>query len=548
MQDTDQAPQQGENPPIKPEPASRPAYSRGKALGISAILALAAGLVASLVAVLVMAFLRVVLGIPTPVELFGDFVLKHLQAGPFVDLLVRFSPNSKTAPQGLALLGMIALGTALGLIYAILTRLRLPLERGYRPGRREWLIALGMAVVMTLLAVLLFWNEVRQNFLGLPINWAITATALGLLVVFGLYAVTLCLSYRALLPKLASPTSTALAQSRRQLLTRTGVAALGLGAGAGSFGLIKAFLSNYAGYDGQKTIFRNGVTQTVTSNEDHYVVTQNTDDPTTNIDLWRLEVQGLINRPGTYTYSELQKLPSTSRAITLECIANGPGGRLMGNAIWQGITLRSLIEQHGGIQSGATFVSLYSVDGYNVSLPLNEVLAVDALIAWRMNGAELPMRHGYPLRALIPGRYGEENPKWLTRVELTDHFVGGLYSDQGWYNGMLRTTSRIDRPYGTVAVGSAVEVGGIAFAGARGIQKVEVSTNGGTTWNVAKLQAPLSQDSWVQWTYEWLPLIPGSATLLVRATDGTGELQTSKRQSTVPNGATGLHTIQVTVK
>ena len=103
----------------------------------------------------------------------------------------------------------------------------------------------------------------------------------------------------------------------------------------------------------------------------------------------------------------------------------------------------------------------------------------DAFLAWRMNGADIPQRHGYPMRVLIPGRYGEENSKWLTRIELTDHFVGGLYSDQGWYNGPLHTMSRMDHPSNTVPVGKAVEIGGIAFAGNRGIQKVEVSTNGG---------------------------------------------------------------------
>ncbi len=94
------------------------------------------------------------------------------------------------------------------------------------------------------------------------------------------------------------------------------------------------------------------------------------------------------------------------------------------------------------------------------------------------------------MRVLIPGRYGEENPKWLTRIELTDHFVGGLYSDQGWYNGPLHTMSRIDHPTDSTPLGRTIEIGGIAFAGNRGIQKVEVSTDGGLTWHVASLQPP----------------------------------------------------------
>ncbi|MBO0793808.1 MAG: hypothetical protein J2P36_23045, partial [Ktedonobacteraceae bacterium] len=108
------------------------------------------------------------------------------------------------------------------------------------------------------------------------------------------------------------------------------------------------------------------------------------------------------------------------------------------------------------------------------------------------------------------------------------------------------TTSRIDRPSGHVAVGHIVEIGGIAFAGNRGIQKVEVSTDNGQSWHVTTLQPPLSPDSWVSWTWSWIPTAPGSYTLTARATDGTGETQTSHKQGTVPNGATGYH--QVTVQ
>jgi len=159
----------------------------------------------------------------------------------------------------------------------------------------------------------------------------------------------------------------------------------------------------------------------------------------------------------------------------------------------------------------------------------------------------LPIRHGYPLRALIPGRFGEENPKWLTRVELTDHFVGGLYADQGWYHGPLHTITRIDRPNGHVAFNQSIEIGGIAFAGNRGIEKVEVSVDGGISWNTAKLNPPLSQDSWVLWSWQWQPIQRGLYSITARATDGTGQVQTSQKQGTVPNGATGYHTIQVQV-
>ena len=522
--------------------------SRGKHLLNAGLAALAAGFAASLMAAALMGVLRLEAGIPTPVELFGDHVLKLLPAGRFVQFLITFGRNAKTEPLGLTLLGMIGLGTLLGLLYAPLVRLALPAS-GYRPARREWLVAAGLAMVMTVAAVALFWGELGQNFLGLPLAWAMLVTALAMLAEFSLYAATLCMAYRALLPKQPAPGVSAQVQERRQLLARACIAALSLGAGAGTLGLIRGFLTSasFTSYDGTETSAHHGFTAPITPNNEHYVVTQNPVDPTPNLDVWRLEVTGLVGSPGTHTYEQLKNLPSTSRAITLECISNGPGGRLISTAIWQGVTVRTLLTGHGGAWPNARYVAFYSVDGYTVSLPLEEVLKVDALLAWQMNGVTLPNRHGFPLRVLVPGRYGEENPKWLTRVELTDRFVGGLYADQGWYNGPVHTWNRIDRPRGHVPLGHPVEVGGIAFAGARGVQKVEVSVDGGVTWHQAELEPPLSQDAWVLWSWQWLPTLPGRYTLEACVTDGTGEMQTSHMQGTVPNGATGYHIVVVNV-
>jgi DMSO/TMAO reductase YedYZ molybdopterin-dependent catalytic subunit len=521
---------------------------RGIHLLISALPALGAGLAASLVVVVLMGVLRLVAGVPTLVELFGDHVLKLLSAGIFVQLLITFGPHAKTGPLGLALLGMIGAGTLLGLLYAVVAHVMLPAS-GYHPKRREWLTAATLAGAMTLVAVVLFWGEVGQNFLGPPLGWAMLVTALSLLADFSLYGLTLCLAYRALLPKQPVVHVPPRAQGRRQLLARAGVAVLSVGAAAGTLELIRRYLNddNFTSYDGTETNTHNGFTAPITPNSQHYVVTQNPIDPTPDLEVWRLEVTGLVSNPGIYTYEQLQTLPSTSRAITLECIANGPGGRLISTAIWRGVTLRTLLEKHGGALPGARFVAFYSIDGYTVSQPLDEVLAAEALLVWQMNGVALPNRHGFPLRALIPGRYGEESAKWLTRVELTDHFVPGLYADQGWYYGPLHTTSRIDRPRGQLAFGRTVEIGGIAFAGNRGIQKVEVSVDGGITWHEASLDPPLSQDAWVLWTWQWRPSLPGQYTLAVRATDGTGEVQTSRKQGTVPNGSTGYHTVVVKV-
>ena len=529
---------------LQPSDVPQPApYSKTRTRVLSSAFVLGAGLAASLVTICVMLLLRVWAGIPTPVELFSYYILEHIDAGKFVSLQVAFAPNSKTAPLGLAVLGMIGAGTVLSLLYAPLVRLRLPLD-SYRPKRREWLVALAFAVVMTLVAGVLFQEQLRQNQFGLPILASTLLSILGLILDFVAYAIVLCLAYRAILPKQAATPANP-AAGRRLLLSRTGVAVLGVGASAGALGAISQYLKGYTSYDGTRTPSPHNVTSPITPNDQHYVVTQNTVDPTVNADVWQLEVTGLVNNPRTYSYDALQKLPSTSRAITLECIANEVGAHLMSTAVWQGVTLSTLIAQNGGATNAAKYVAFYSVDSYTVSLPLAEVLEADALLAWRMNGEVLPQRHGFPLRVLVPGRYGEENPKWVTRVELTDHFVGGLYSDQRWYNGPLHLTSRIDRPVGKITAGQPVEVGGIAFGGSLGIQKVEVSTDKGLTWNQVTLQPALSKDSWVLWTWQWTPATAGKYTLVVRATNGNGELQEEKKQGTVASGAKGYHIVQV---
>ncbi|GCE15219.1 molybdopterin-dependent oxidoreductase [Tengunoibacter tsumagoiensis] len=532
-----------------PEKDARSRQTRLRYGLLAALAALGAGLVASLVTITIMGFLRLFAGIPTPVELFGDRVLKLLSADTFVRMLVTFGHDSKLGPLSLALWGMLALGTVLGLLYALLVRLRLPVQ-SWQPEKREWLTAAALSLVMILLAVILFWDELRQNFLGLPIDQARFATILGLILQFCAYGFILCLAYRMLIPHHYTEESGSSVQSqrRRQLLQRAGVAVVGLGAGVAGLQLGNEYKQRYTSYDGTQAHPHNEITSPITPNDEHYVVTQNPIDPTPNLDVWRLEVTGLVGKTGTYTYEQLKQLPSTSRAITLECIANGPGSGLMSTAIWHGVTLKTLLAHHGEAQNTAKYVSFSSVDGYTVSLPLQEVLEADALLAWQMNGSDLPLRHGYPLRVLIPGRYGEENPKWLTRVDLVDHFIGGLYSDQGWYNGQLHTMSRIDHPRSARKFGGPIEVGGIAFAGYRGIQKVEVSTDAGTTWNTATLTSPLSPDTWVFWNWTWQPAQAGDYTLVVRATDGTGEQQTSHRQGTVPNGATGYHEVKVTLQ
>ena len=167
----------------------------------------------------------------------------------------------------------------------------------------------------------------------------------------------------------------------------------------------------------------------------------------------------------------------------------------------------------------------------------------DSLLAYNMNGQALPAGHGYPLRAVIPGLYGMMSAKWIKRVSLVGDPYLGYWQTRGWSNdATIFTETFIAAPGSDVSLsqnGGSVIVAGYAFAGDRGISKVEVSLDNGTTWHEAQLKKPLSNRTWALWAYEWMPPGTGTYHVIARATDGGGQLQTSTSRDTFPNGATG---------
>jgi DMSO/TMAO reductase YedYZ molybdopterin-dependent catalytic subunit len=303
-----------------------------------------------------------------------------------------------------------------------------------------------------------------------------------------------------------------------------------------------------SGYDGLQV--RGPRTEPVTPNEGFYVVTKNLIDPNVDGDLWRLEVTGAVDRPHTYEFGELSSLPPVEQVQTLECISNPVGGGLMSNAEWTGVPLRSLIEA-ARPNSEAKRVVLHASDGYVHVLPLAKAMEPTTLVAYRMNGVPLPHRHGYPARVLVPGTYGEVSVKWVDRIELTAEPVEGYYERQGWKPFFVQTTSRFDRPRKRAAFSlrstPVVELGGVAFAGDRGISGVEVSVDGGATWMEAGLDYAPSPLAWALWSSTWRPERPGEYLLSVRATDGRGMVQTSRERFVAPSGASGYHQVEVTI-
>jgi len=192
-------------------------------------------------------------------------------------------------------------------------------------------------------------------------------------------------------------------------------------------------------------------------------------------------------------------------------------------------------------------IVFHAADGYVDSFPMDYALRENVIVAYQMNGVPLPNSHGFPARIIVPGLYGMENVKWLTRIEPVPADFRGYWQRRGWADtAVINTMSRIDVP----AVGARVppvemEVGGVAFAGDRGIDFVEFSADGGETWQRAETSAPLSPYTWVLWRATWLPPETGRVFVTVRATDGAGETQTAVIRGNLPDGATGHHRISV---
>ena len=541
-------------------------------------IALLAGLLGSLAAVVVMGVLRLWWGTPTPPELVGERLLPLMTADQFVSLLLRFQPNPKTGPLGLALLGQCIIGILLGPAYALALRhweKRSQSSAGasWWPARSAWIIGAGFALGMELVAVAIFWPVLPEGLFGDPIEIARLLTVSSLLLTFAAYAVVVTVAYQAFRRAWgvwafgAAPASSAALigsttpppeatyergygspVSRREALLTTGAtAAVIVVGGVVINSLITEYLarSNIA-YEGRGT--PGLLTTPITPNSDFYVVSKNVLDPTVVAGRWRLELTGLVQESRSWTYPQLLTLPSETRAVTLECISNEVGSNLLSTAIWRGVTLQSLLDLGGGVGSiPGKHVVFYGVDGYATSLPLMALLEARTLLAWEMNGQALPDRHGFPLRAVVPGRYGEQSAKWVTRIEIIDYDFKGFYQSQGWSAAELETTSRIDQPRGQVRPG-IVTVSGVAFAGIRGIHRVEVSVDDGATWNVASLVPPLSDQTWVLWNWRWYPSRTGLYRLVARATDGTGSTQTPVQRGTVPDGATGWPSVKVLVK
>lgn len=291
-----------------------------------------------------------------------------------------------------------------------------------------------------------------------------------------------------------------------------------------------------------------GITPIVIPNDNFYRIDTALVVPQINPDNWVLTIDGMVDRPLTFTFEELVAKADLIEPVTLSCVSNQVGGDLVGNAVWQGVPLTALLDE-AGVQPGATQISSTSVDGWDCGFPTD--LAYDgrtAMVAIAMNDEALPLEHGFPARLVVSGLYGYVSAtKWLDRITLTTlEDFNGYWIPRGWAkDGPVKTQTRIDTPRNGERVDPGVErsIAGVAWAPNIGIRTVEVQVDDGP-WMEAELGESLGINAWRQWRLRWTP-DGGDHRIQVRATDETGTTQTEVRTAVAPDGASGWHAVQV---
>jgi len=289
-----------------------------------------------------------------------------------------------------------------------------------------------------------------------------------------------------------------------------------------------------------------GTRPNITPLPDFFEVNIGAEYPRIDLGKWRLAVKGLVERPLSLTFDDLLALPRVDIYGTLACISNEVGGRLIGTTLFSGARLADVLQMAGPGREVEEVV-LRGADGYDESIPLNKALHEDTLLVYGMEGKILTPAHGYPLRIYNPNHYGMKGPKWLASLELIAQPHTGYWPRLGWdKEATVKTTSVIDGAGSIRAENSVATLGGIAFAGWRGIQEVGVQIDGGE-FRPAILDRPLSPLTWVRWRYDWRNPPPGNHKLVVRAIDGNGEEQTPQPAPPHPDGASGWHRAVVTI-
>jgi DMSO/TMAO reductase YedYZ molybdopterin-dependent catalytic subunit len=514
---------------------------------VSRTKAIFAGLLAGLLAGVVMTaamLLLAVLGVATPLVIIGDRLSVFIPPGPFLSLMGKVGGYNhlKQLGVGSTIAGQLVVGAIGGAIFGLFSR--------HNSARASALWTMSIFVLLPIVAfAVALWPVLGTSYIGLPIGAARLVTLVGFALCVFLFERTLVAGFRFLAQGRVghhdyefSP-----AIGRRVFV----LGAIGAAVTGGGIMLArKLYRAATFSYDG--TQYKGRIVQPITPNELFYCVTKNVVDPRVDVDLWHLELGGLVKSAATWRFDDLMGFEMKEQETTLMCISNGLDAGLISNAVWKGFPLRDVLDQAIPL-SGAARVRFHGVDNYTDTIPLEKALQPTTLLAYEMNAAELPDRHGYPLRLIVPGYFGEKHVKWLTRIEVTDASAKGFYEAQGWGPDFITPTrSRIDVPdydssYSLGKLGAPIEVKGIAYGGDRGISRVELSLDGGKSWRDAEIYYSGGDLAWSLWKTEWMPDAAGDYVLVVRATDGKGDVQEWQEDRGPFSGVAGLHNIVVHV-
>ena len=513
-------------------------------------------------------------GLPfVPFDLF-DWVTRVLP-GPLItfgidrmiDLILLFGLDvadvAKTAEQAMAILQFFVIGVIAGVVFfAILT------VRRIKPDFMASLV-IGALFGLPMIAISIAIGQSTVNP-ALRILW--------LVLLFLGWGWVFCWIYRRLQPvEASSPMAEGDVRSvetinRRQFLIRLGASTAIITVVSAGVGVmlaqvkqrqLDAALADSMAHqvdESAKSPFPNandpvtpvpGTRPEYTPIKDHYKVFLRTEPTVIEGATWVLPITGLVDKPLMLTLDDIRnKYEPRSQYVTLNCISGKIGTTLISTTQWTGVSLQKILAD-AKVQPNARHLYITSGDGFYETVDL-DLIATDEriMLCYAWDGNTLPVDHGFPLRIWIPDRYGMKQPKWITGIEVTQEYKQGYWVERSWDEvAQVKTTSVID----TVAVDAIIEngnqklvpVGGIAFAGARGISKVEVRVDGGP-WQEARLRTPLSETTWIIWRYEW-PFEAGNHTFEVRCAEGDGTPQIEEKRSNRPSGATGIHSREVTL-
>ena len=490
--------------------------------------------------------------LPGPIVTFGiDLMIDGLLL-----LGLSVAAAAKTGEQAAAILLLLTIGVGGGVLFFGISR-----ARSAQPGL-IWGLAAGALFGLPMVAVSLPMGQSTVN----PV-----ITFVVLMVLFLAWGISFVPAYgrlvsiKAELPAVAEEVRTVSVIDRRQFLVRLGAATATITVLSGGLGAIlaqnerrqldQAVLGSMDKSEmpirdpfpnaGDPLVPAPGTRSEYTEVEDHYQVFLRTEPTFIDIATWSLPITGLVNNPLVLSLDDIMhNYESRDQYVTLSCISGRVGTTLISTTWWTGVSLQKILADVQP-QSAARYLIITSGDGFYETVDLDLIASDERImLAYAWDGEPIPFDHGFPLRIWLPDRYGMKQPKWITGIEVTDEYQEGYWVERSWSEvAQVKATSVID----TIAVNNIIQkdnqrlvpVGGIAFAGDRGISKVEVRVDGGP-WELAQLRAPLSETTWVIWRYDW-PFREGEHTFEVRCAEADGTPQIEEKQGNRPDGASGIH-------